>query len=308
MRHHLHAIVQVEVVLLAMGAALLLALTSVVQQRAAAVVPHHKSLRPGLVVELVRSPLWVAGMATDAGAYFLQFLALRRGTLVLVQSVLVTGLLFALPFGAAWSHRRLSRSDWLGTLAVVAGLAVFLVTAGPERGRGQPTPAGWVVLLAMVGVVVAVLVLAAPPGPSKGRGLSLGAACGILFGLNAALTKACAVLLDHGGVVHLLGSWQLWVLVASAAYGFLLSQSAFQAGPLEASLPVLTISDPLVSAAIGLGVLHEHVAAGAGAVALEVAGAAAMVTGVLLLARSPLVAATVLGGHGPDPSLVGEPE
>lgn len=299
--------VRIEVVALSVGAALLLALTSVVQQRAATTVPHHKSLRPGLVAELLRHPLWLLGVVCDAGAYLLQFLALRRGTLVLVQSILVTGLLFALPFGAACSHRRLSRSDWLGTMAVVSGLVLFLVTAGPEHGRGQPSPTGWAVLLMGVALVVTPLVVAAPAGPGKRRALALGAACGVLFGLNAALTKAAAVLLD-GGVGNLLVSWQLWVLVACAAYGFLLSQSAFQAGPLEASLPVLTISDPLVSAAIGLGFLHERIAAAPAALAAELAGVAAMVTGVLLLARSPLVLAPTLATHADGRPLISEAE
>lgn len=300
-----NGVLRIEVVGLSVGAALLLALTSVVQQRAASTVPHHKSLRPGLVGELVRHPLWLLGVVTDVGAYLLQFLALRRGTLLVVQSTLVTGLLFALPLGAACSHRRLSRSDWLGTVAVVTGLVVFLVSAGPERGRGQPSAAGWAVLLAVVGVGVVSLVALAPAGPSKVRALSLGTACGVLFGLNAALTKACGLLLDNG---HLLGSWQLWVLVGSAAFGFLLSQSAFQAGPLEASLPVLTISDPLVSAAIGLGILHERIATSSPALAAELGGVTAMVVGVFLLARSPLVAAPTLVGHVEGRPLISEAE
>ncbi|MGI9033107.1 MAG: DMT family transporter [Acidimicrobiales bacterium] len=304
--HH-HFAIRIEVVILSLGAALLLALTSVVQQRAATTVPHHKSLRPGLVAELLQHPLWLLGVLTDVGAYLLQFLALRRGTLVLVQSLLVTGLAFALPFGAACSHRRLSRSDWLGTLAVVSGLVVFLVAAGPERGRGQPSPEGWVVLLAVVGIAVTLLVVLAPSSPGKKRALSLGTACGVLFGLNAALTKAAAHLLDRGGVGRLVGSWQLWILVGSAAFGFLLSQSAFQAGPLEASLPVLTISDPLVSAAIGLGILHERVATAPPAVLAEIVGVAAMVAGVLALARSPLVV-DHMARHGEGRPLVSEPE
>ncbi len=281
-------VVRLEVIGLSAASALMLALTSVLQQRAASKVSHHKSMRVGLVTELIRRPLWVMGVVTDILAYLLQFLALRRGSLLVVQAILVTGLLFAIPLGAAMSHRRLSRQDWLGTVAVVSGLVVFLATAEPTRGRPHPSAMGWTVLLALIGAAVVVLVVLAPPEPGKRRAMFLGSACGILFGLNAALTKACANLLDHG-VERLLLSWQLWVLVAAASYGFLLSQSAFQAGPLEASLPVLTISDPLISAGIGLGFLHEAIADRPGALLVEVAGVAMMVVGVFLLARSPLI-------------------
>ncbi len=295
--------VRLEVIGLASASALMLARTSVLQQRAASQVAHHKSMRVGLVAELVRRPLWVMGVVTDILAYLLQFLALRRGSLLVVQSILVAGLLFAIPLGAAMSRRRLSRQDWLGTVAVVSGLVVFLATAEPTRGRPHPSALGWTVLLALIGATVAGLVVLAPSEPGKPRAIFLGSACGILFGMNAALTKACANLLDHG-VVRLLLSWQLWVLVAAASYGFLLSQSAFQAGPLEASLPVLTISDPLISAGIGLGFLHEAIADRPGALLVEAAGVAMMVVGVFLLARSPLIleeAADSGAGPPPDP-------
>ncbi|HEX3393496.1 MAG TPA: DMT family transporter [Acidimicrobiales bacterium] len=296
---HPAMVVRLEVIGLSAASALLLAITSVLQQRAACQVPHHKSMRPGLVTELLRRPLWVMGVLTDIGAYLLQFLALRRGSLLVVQSILVTGLLFALPLGAAASRRRLSRQDWLGTVAVVCGLVVFLATAEPTRGNTHPGATGWALLLGLIGTSVAALVLLAPSAPGKQRAIFLGSACGILFGLNAALTKACAGLLDHG-VERLILSWQLWVLVGAASYGFLLSQSAFQAGPLEASLPVLTISDPLISAAIGLGFFHEAIADRPGALLVEVAGAATMVVGVFLLARSPLVLEDA-PGPGPGP-------
>lgn len=281
--------VTAQVVALAMGSALLLATTSILQHRAAGAVPHHKSLRFGLLCDLARNPLWLLGVAADGGAYLFQFLALRRGAIVLVQSVLVTGLLFALPVGAAASHRRLARRDWLGTVAVVTGLIVYLGTASPDRGRGQPRAMGWVILFSLVVGTVALLVVVAPPGPSKRRAFALGSACGVLFGLNAALTKACGSVLDHGGAGRLITSWQLWALIASASLGFMLAQSAFQAGPLEASLPVLTISDPLASSFIGLVFLHERIATSPAAMLTELFGAAVMVAGVLVLARSPLV-------------------
>ncbi|MDQ6798324.1 MAG: hypothetical protein M3011_09970, partial [Actinomycetota bacterium] len=74
----------------------------------------------------------------------------------------------------------------------------------------------------------------------------------------------------------------------------------FQAGPLEASLPVLTISDPLISAGIGLGFLHEAIADRPAALLVEVAGVAMMVVGVFLLARSPLILEGA-ADSGPDP-------
>jgi hypothetical protein len=133
------------------------------------------------------------------------------------------------------------------------------------------------------------LILRAPRHPGAARATFLGAACGILFGLDAALAKASGHLLDHG-VAHALRAWEPYALAALGAYGFLLAQSAFQAGPLAASLPVITAADPVVAALIGGLAFHEGVAGGAPARALQVAAGVAIVAGVWLLARSPLVA------------------
>ncbi|HVW32477.1 MAG TPA: lysylphosphatidylglycerol synthase domain-containing protein, partial [Acidimicrobiia bacterium] len=83
--------------------------------------------------------------------------------------------------------------------------------------------------------------------------------------------------------------------------GVVISQSAFQAGSLQASLPVLTITEPLVAAAIGLAAFHEHVAThGVRLVGLSVA-VLVLAAGVIGLARSPLV----VGGGPPVPAPVG---
>jgi hypothetical protein len=110
----------------------------------------------------------------------------------------------------------------------------------------------------------------------------------VLFGVNAALTKACGHLLSRG-LSDLLTSWEPYVLVVLAGFGFLLAQSAFQAGPLAASLPLLTIVDPVAAAAIGVFALDENLAATGLALVAELGALAAMVAGVFALSRSPLV-------------------
>src|SRR5438270_678576 len=82
------------------------------------------------------------------------------------------------------------------------------------------------------------------------RAASLGAAAGIANGIVAALTKSSAHLLRHG-LVPLLTHWQPYALVAAGAASLTLAQSAFQAGSLAASLPMLTVVDPVASTLIG---------------------------------------------------------
>jgi threonine/homoserine efflux transporter RhtA len=69
--------------------------------------------------------------------------------------------------------------------------------------------------------------------------------------------------------------------------GFVLNQRAFQAGSLTASLPTLTVVEPLVAVAVGVTMLDETVSShGAAAwVAIGVA-AVAMTVSTVALSRS----------------------
>src|SRR5207342_2203551 len=80
----------------------------------------------------------------------------------------------------------------------------------------------------------------------------------LAYGATAAFTKAAVSLLDDG-LGALLTAWETPALVVAAVGGTLLAQSAFQAGGLAASLPIITVGELLVAVALGLTVLDEHV-------------------------------------------------
>src|SRR5439155_299608 len=83
------------------------------------------------------------------------------------------------------------------------------------------------------------------------------AAAGLLFALMAALTKVNASL-ARAGLRELLGHWPPYALLAVGGAAVLLVQSAYQAGPLSASLPVIMVVEPLASVGIGTYLCHEH--------------------------------------------------
>ncbi|MDE3204502.1 MAG: DMT family transporter [Acidobacteriota bacterium] len=271
-------------VLCALGSSLLYALASVLQHRGASDQPDEESLKVSLLLRLVRQPIWVLGLVCDAAGYVLQFVALGHGAIVVVQPLLVCGLLFALPLGAAWSGRRLSRIDWVGAVLVCAGLAVFLGVAAPAPGRNNTGPVQWATLLIAAGVVAVALTLTGRRADRRGTAVALAAAAGVVYGAAAALTKTSSHLLDRG-IVPVVIHWQPYVLVVFGVAGMVLAQSAFQAGALDFSLPTMTVVDPIVSIAIGAFVFHEAVAAKPIDIMLEVLALAAMSAGVWFLAR-----------------------
>jgi len=84
-------------IVLAVSAGFAYALASVLQQRAASEAAPELSLRPGLLLALVKRPLWVFGTLVDGAAYALEAASLGFGSIIVVQPLLVSGLLWALP-------------------------------------------------------------------------------------------------------------------------------------------------------------------------------------------------------------------
>jgi hypothetical protein len=282
----------------ALGAALLYAVASVLQQREAVRQPAHVSLRFGLLVRLVARPLWLAGNLADVAGYALQFLALRHGSLILVQPLLVTGLVFAVPLEAVAERRPIPARSTAGAVVVAAGLALFLVVAGPGSPRGHASPLSWSAVMAGCLGTAALLVLLSARARPAARAALLGAGAGVLFGLTAALTEATGHALRHG-VVHVFSGWQVYALLAVGALNLVLAQTAFQGGPLGWSLPALTVVDPLAGIAIATFAFGEHVGSSPAAIALEAVGMAAMAAGVWVVARTSHVPA---GSVGPFPT------
>jgi drug/metabolite transporter (DMT)-like permease len=276
-------------VLAALGAALLYGAASVLQQRAAGEAPPERSLRLGLLVGLLARPLWVAGILADGGGFVLQFVALDHGSLVLVQPLLVSGLLFALPVGAALTRRRLTGSEWLGSASTVAGLALFLVVANPAPGHDRASTLAWIVTGACTLVPITIMVAASRSTTGAVRAGLLAAAGGVFYGLAAALTKVTAQEFHHGILHTFTHHWQPYALVLCAVVAMVVVQSAFQAGPLRWSLPTLTVVDPVVSVAIGALALGERISTAGAAPALEVVGLVVMASGVFQVSRNPLL-------------------
>src|SRR5947199_1367845 len=148
------------VVAIALAASLCYAVAVVLQQRTAQSAAPEAALRPRLLTQLAHRPVWLVGIAANVAGYGLRFVALSRGSLVLVQPLLVCGILFALPLAAAGSGRRLDRREWASAAVIVAGLAAFLVAAGPTRGSADASTRDWVALAGVSGLAVAVALVA----------------------------------------------------------------------------------------------------------------------------------------------------
>lgn len=264
-------------VLAALGSALCNAMATVLHHQAGA-------RRRGLTVVLdVR---WLLGTGVAAGAFGLHTLALRWGQLAVVQPVLVSGLIFALPAAALLEGRRLQLAHLGWSTAVVVGLALFLASARPAVGR-PVADAGSLGLA--VGLVLALAAACYGWGLRRHRHRAAlwAFAGGAGYGVVAALLKQDIGLLDLG-LRHLLVSWAFYALLLVGPASVAINQAAFNAGPLVSSLPTLTITNPVAAIALGAVVFGEGIASTPALVAGQVAGFGVMTLGVVALTASPL--------------------
>jgi multidrug transporter EmrE-like cation transporter len=84
-------------------------------------------------------------------------------------------------------------------------------------------------------------------------------------------------------------AWQPYAMAVVAILGAIVQQSAFQAGPLPASVPVMDATEPAVAVCIGVFAFSEHVGTSVGSLALEALGVVLLLVGIVTLDRSPVV-------------------
>lgn len=273
-----------------------------VEQRQAAAAPESSAGRPRLLVLLARQPLWLAGIAAQIGGFAAHAVALRSGPLATVQMLVAAELVVAVVIVRVWSGRPLSRVAWTAALVVVAAIAAFLaLTSLPANGHGTEPPHHAVLRTALGAAATGACALAAAAvglrAAGRRRAVLLALAAGLADSCSAVVTMAFTHVASHGPAV-IATSWTGYALVVCGTGNVLLTQTAYQTGRPLITLPVISAVTPVVSVAIGIGLLGETLRIGvAGGVA---AGFAVFITALALacLARSapqPFAADAELG-------------
>ncbi len=286
--------------LLAPLAALVNALTSVLQRIGVETAPASTTLRWSLMAHALRRGIWLVGFGLMLVEFGLQATALRFGDLSVVQPLLTTELLFLLLILGVWFHYRLTLLEWLGSALIVAGLGGFFLAGAPSGGRAIPDTTQWLVASAVLIGLITTFVLAALRGPRWWRAASFGAATAFTAAYSAALTKAITTYTTRGwGQVFT--HFQPYVLGVAGIGTVFLIQNALHAGPITASRTTMVTINPLVSIVLGVTLFADRLRSGPGWTTLQVGALAVLVAGVVLLARSPLVAGTQQSGNHEHP-------
>ena len=257
--------------LLALGAAFFMAVGDVMHQRSAHDVTDEQVSPLGLFTRLLKDRQWWLGSAVSGAGFALQAAALGFGSVLLVQAVLVTSLLFALPINARLMHRRVSRFQWVWAALLAAAVVVIVVVGNPTEGHSRASFETWTLVLLVLGPALVACVIGARIFSGPVSAVLLAIVSGVLWGLFAVLTKGVVDRLDDG-VLEVLKTPELYAWVAVAVAGTAWQQASFRAGALTASLPTMTVTEPIVGSVLGVVVLGETLRPGeAGWLTLAVA-------------------------------------
>ncbi|UXA19981.1 DMT family transporter [Mycobacterium sp. SMC-4] len=275
-------------VLLALAAAFFIAVGDVIHQRSAQQVTDEPVGHVALFAHLLRDRRWWLGSAVGAAGFALQAAALGLGSVLLVQALLVTSLLFALPIHARLAERRVSRFEWMWAALLAAAVIVVVTVGNPTAGQTRASGEAWLAVAAVLGPLLALCLVGARVCTGALRAVLLAVAAGSLWGVFAVLTKTVVHRLDvtsWEGLVMLVSTPELYAWVVAAVSGTVLQQAAFRAGALTASLPAMTIAEPIVACALGVVVLGETLRPGEAGWFWLVVAVAVMIVATTALAR-----------------------
>ena len=273
------------VIVFSLLAAICMAIGIVVRQRATMDVPHDQGVSATMVTTLLRKRLWWIGTGVAVLGYVCQAVALVEGSLLVVQPLLVSSLLFALPLSAKLAGRRVTATEWGWAVLLTVALAVFVVLARPRPGLYRGQELAWTVATLVIAPIVVFCVVFGARSTGRRRAVLIAIAVGVLFGLVAVLTKLVMYQLAEDGIFGPIRLPALYLLAAVGVAAMLLQQSAFHAGALQASVPTMLVLEPVVAVMLGALVLNEHLTlSGYDTVALPIA-IAAMAAATIALGR-----------------------
>ncbi len=288
--------------LLALGAALFIAIGDVMHQQSTHEVTDQAVGHAKLFLELLKDRRWWLGSGVAAIGFALQAAALGLGSVLLVQALLVTSLLFALPISARAAHRTVSRWEWTWAALLAAAVAVIVTVGNPTEGHSRGSLDTWTLVVAVLGPILVVCVLVSSRRHDGAvSAVLLAFVSGALWGVFAILTKGVVDLLADG-IWPLLRSPELYAWAAVGVAGTAWQQSSFRAGTMTASLPTMTVTEPIVGCVLGVVVLGETLRPGERGWFVLMLAVAVMLMATAALARGE--AKAVVSGAAATPQAV----
>jgi drug/metabolite transporter (DMT)-like permease len=267
---------------LALIAAFLFALAAALQQKGALNLPTISLAQPMSLVRLVGQTMWLLGTLALVTGYLFQAGALDSGRLSVIQPLLVTTVVFALPLGYVLTRQRVGSREVIGAVVIIVGLGLFVYFGDPASGKENASNLEWAIMIGLLSLLSVLLLVFGGSGGLSMKAAAFGTVAGILFGLSASLTKPTLDYLQES-VGTMLSHWECYALAVAGVLGFVLQQVSLGMGRLAPSVATVSVANPVVGILIGTLLLDERLSRPAWRVVIGVIGLGLALAGAVAI-------------------------
>jgi len=261
----------------ALIACLCYGVATVFQAMGARRVAGSEGVDPRLLMRVLGTLPFLLGTTMDGCGLVFNLFALRKLPLFEVQGIVNTNLAVTAVFAGLLLRIRLRRLDKLAVAAVVGGLVLLGLAAGPEGDGTFTAPGRWALL--GVSLLLAALALILGNVYKSAHPALLGTVAGFLFGVFGIAVRILPSLSPD----KLVTDPAAYAALIASVTGFLFFTTALQRGSVNATAAALVVGETAVPALIGLTLLGDSARPGYGIVG--VFGFLLAVGGALALAR-----------------------
>jgi drug/metabolite transporter (DMT)-like permease len=234
-------------------------------------------------VDLFHSRWWTIGWGVAAVAFALHVAALTLAPISIGQAVLAGGLVFLAVLAERFFGFQLGRRQWIGIGLVAVSLSLLTLTG--ESGGGAHSGyslAGMIIFEGIaVGIGLLLVVSHLIERIAVQRGVLLGMAAGLAFGISDVAIKALSDDLERG-LVGLLSPWSAIILTA-AVFSFFASARSLQIGDGVAVIAVTSVAANLSTILAGLAVFGDRLGDDALVIGVRIAAFALILVGAALI-------------------------
>jgi drug/metabolite transporter (DMT)-like permease len=252
--------------------------------------------------DLFRSRWWSIGWGVAAVAFALHVAALTLAPISIGQAVLAGGLVFLAVLAERFFGFELGRRQWIGIGLMAVSLSLLTLTGGGGGGGASSgySLAGMIVFEGIAVCVGLLLILShlIERIPAQ-RGVLLGIAAGLGFGISDVAIKALSGDLDSGPV-GLLSPWSV-VIVTAAVFSFYASARSLQIGDGVAVIAVTSVAANLSTILAGLAVFGDRLGDDPLVVGVRIGAFA------LILVGAALIPAPIRAGEALEESAAAPP-
>jgi drug/metabolite transporter (DMT)-like permease len=216
-------------------------------------------------------------------AFALHVAALTLAPISTGQAVLAGGLVFLAVLADRWFGFDLGLRQWTGIIVVAVSLTLLTLTGGGGGKANSGYSVAGMILFEGIAIglgVLLVLTHVADRIPVQ-RGVLLGIAAGVGFGISDVAIKALSGDLDSGPLA-LLSPWTLVILVAAVG-SFFASARSLQLGEGVTVIAVTSVAANVSTIVAGLAVFGDPLGTNAGVVLIRIVAFCLILVGAALI-------------------------